>query len=115
MHLLMYVSIFIVIMVGSTNLEDLASGLPNHVYPVFDVYGKCEKITLITGSDAGRTGNANGTPILEAPEALELDNGMPQQCEKAHLEMHEKEKDTEQMCESARDGPSTSGVQSNAM
>ncbi|XP_017034187.1 neuralized-like protein 4 [Drosophila kikkawai] len=106
----------LIIMVGSTNLEDLASGLPNHVYPVFDVYGKCEKITLITGSDAGRTGNANGTPILEAPEALELDNGMPQQCEKAHLEMHEKEKDTEQVCEiSARDGPSTSGAQSNAM
>ncbi|XP_017068306.1 neuralized-like protein 4 isoform X2 [Drosophila eugracilis] len=105
----------LIIMVGSTNLEDLASGLPNHVYPVFDVYGKCEKITLITGSDAGRTGNANGTPILEAPEALELDNGMPQQCEKAHLEMHEKEKDTEQICESARDGPSTSGAPSNAM
>ncbi|KAH8378831.1 hypothetical protein KR009_001688 [Drosophila setifemur] len=105
----------LVIMVGSTNLEDLGSGLPNHVYPVFDVYGKCEKITLITGSDAGRTGNANGTPILEAPEALELDNGMPQQCEKAHLEMHEKEKDTEQVCESARDGPSTSCAPSNAM
>nr|NP_648688.2 neuralized E3 ubiquitin protein ligase 4 [Drosophila melanogaster]API64957.1 neuralized E3 ubiquitin protein ligase 4 [Drosophila melanogaster] len=102
----------LIIMIGSTNLEDLASGLPNHVYPVFDVYGKCEKITLITGNDAGRTGNANGTPILEAPEALELDNGMPQQCEKAHLEMHEKEKDTEQVCES---GPSTSGAPSNAM
>ncbi|XP_017137537.1 neuralized-like protein 4 [Drosophila miranda] len=106
----------LIIMVGSTNLEDLASGLPNHVYPVFDVYGKCEKITLITGSDAARNGNANGTPILEAPEALELDNaGMPQQCEKAHLEMHEKEKDTEQMSESARDGPSTSAAPSNAM
>ncbi|KAH8270110.1 hypothetical protein KR018_004088, partial [Drosophila ironensis] len=99
-------------MVGSTNLEDLGSGFhpPNHVYPVFDVYGKCEKITLITGSDAARTGNANGTPILEAPEALELDNGMPQQCEKAHLEMHEKEKDTEQ-----QDGPCTSGAPSSAM
>ncbi|EDW41441.1 neuralized-like protein 4 [Drosophila sechellia] len=102
----------LIIMIGSTNLEDLASGLPNHVYPVFDVYGKCEKITLITGNDAVRTGNANGTPIVEAPEALELDNGMPQQCEKAHLEMHEKEKDTEQVCES---GPSTSGAPSNAM
>ncbi|XP_030373282.1 neuralized-like protein 4 [Scaptodrosophila lebanonensis] len=101
----------LVIMVGSTNLEDLGSGLPSHVYPVFDVYGKCEKITLITGNDAAR----NGTPIIEAPEALELDNGVPQQCEKAHLEMHEKEKDSEQMSESSRElqmGASTSG---NAM
>lgn len=93
-----------VIMVGSTNLEDLASGLPGHVYPIFDIYGKCEKISLLTGNDATRNGNANGTPILEAPEALELDN-MPQQCEKAHLEMHEKEKDTEQLSDSARDMP----------
>ncbi|KAH8333003.1 hypothetical protein KR074_010935 [Drosophila pseudoananassae] len=111
----LYCIFLLVIMVGSTNLEDLGSGLPNHVYPVFDVYGKCEKITLITGSDAARTGNANGTPILEAPEALELDNGMPQQCEKAHLEMHEKEKDTEQASEFGRDGPSTSCGPSNAM
>ncbi|XP_062133329.1 neuralized-like protein 4 [Drosophila sulfurigaster albostrigata] len=94
----------LVIMVGSTNLEDLASGLPGHVYPIFDIYGKCEKISLLTGSDAARNGNANGTPILEAPEALELDN-MPQQCEKAHLEMHEKEKDTEQLSDSARELP----------
>ncbi|EDV96611.1 neuralized-like protein 4 [Drosophila grimshawi] len=94
----------LVIMVGSTNLEDLASGLSGHVYPIFDIYGKCEKITLLTGSDATRNGNANGTPILEAPEALELDN-MPQQCEKAHLEMHEKEKDTEQLSDSGREFP----------
>lgn len=102
----------LIIMIGSTNLEDLASGLPGHVYPIFDVYGKCEKITLLTGTDATRNGNANGTPILEAPEALELDN-MPQQCEKAHLEMHEKEKDTEPMSDSARElptGASTSAI-----
>ncbi|XP_017843888.2 LOW QUALITY PROTEIN: neuralized-like protein 4 [Drosophila busckii] len=101
----------LIIMVGSTNLEDLASGLPSHVYPIFDIYGKCEKITLLTGNDATR--NANGTPILEAPEALELDN-MPQQCEKAHLEMHEKEKNTEPLSESTRDLPMCSSA-SNAM
>ncbi|KRG06622.1 neuralized-like protein 4 isoform X2 [Drosophila mojavensis] len=103
----------LIIMVGSTNLEDLASGLPGHVYPIFDIYGKCEKITLLTGNDASRTGNANGTPILEAPEALELDN-MPQQCEKAHLEMHEKEKDTEQLSDSARELPTGASTSASA-
>ncbi|XP_054732777.1 neuralized-like protein 4 [Anastrepha obliqua] len=82
----------LVIMVGSINLEDLAAGLPNHVYPVFDLYGKCEKISLITSNDVGR----NSTPIIEEAAALEYDNlheqdnGVPQ-CEKADLEVHEKE------------------------
>ncbi|XP_011290997.1 neuralized-like protein 4 [Musca domestica] len=81
----------LIIMVGSVNLEDLASGLSNHVYPVFDLYGKCERITIITGSDAAR----NGTPIVEESTALEIDSidqdsSIPQ-CEKADLEVHEKE------------------------
>ncbi|XP_067643777.1 neuralized-like protein 4 isoform X2 [Eurosta solidaginis] len=86
----------LVIMVGSINLEDLSAGLPNHVYPVFDLYGKCEKISLITSNDVGR----NSTPIIEETAALEYDNlheqdnGVPQ-CEKADLEVHEKE--TEQL------------------
>ncbi|XP_061386912.1 neuralized-like protein 4 [Musca vetustissima] len=81
----------LIIMVGSINLEDLTSGLSNHVYPVFDLYGKCERITIITGSDAAR----NGTPIVEESTALEIDSidqdsSIPQ-CEKADLEVHEKE------------------------
>ncbi|XP_075160481.1 neuralized E3 ubiquitin protein ligase 4 [Haematobia irritans] len=82
----------LIIMVGSINLEDLASGLSNHVYPVFDLYGKCERITIITGyGDMAR----NGTPIIEESTALEIDSidqdsSIPQ-CEKADLEVHEKE------------------------
>lgn len=94
-------------MVGSINLEDLAAGLPNHVYPVFDLYGKCEKISLITSNDVGR----NSTPIIEEAAALEYDNlqeqdgGVPQ-CEKADLEMHEKE--TEQLSQQQQQAMQTS-------
>lgn len=94
-------------MVGSTNLEDLAAGLSNHVYPVFDLYGKCERITIITGSDVAR----NGTPIVEESTALEIDSidqdsSIPQ-CEKADLEVHEKE--TEQSL-SLNTNPTTSSA-----
>lgn len=86
----------IVITIGSNNLQDLATGLPNHVYPVFDLYGKCERITILTGTDAGR----NGTPIIEEPSALEHDSLNDQdsnvpQCEKADLEVHEKETESQ--------------------
>ena len=84
---MLLLKIFItVIMVGSQNLEDLAAGLPSLVYPVFDLYGKCDKISIINGSDAAR----NGTPIIEEAVALEdeqtLDDGNIPQCEKADLE-----------------------------
>ncbi|XP_055854149.1 neuralized-like protein 4 [Episyrphus balteatus] len=77
------------IMVGQNSLEDLAAGLPNHVYPVFDLYGKCEKISIINGE------LRNGTPIveevlLEHDQLAEGDSSVPQ-CEKADLEVHEKE------------------------
>lgn len=83
--------IFSVIMVGQNYLEELSSGLPNHVFPVFDLYGKCEKITIINGDVR------NGTPILEEvslsiDQAVESDTNAPQ-CEKADLEVHEKETD----------------------
>lgn len=82
-------------MVGSHNLEELAEGLPNQVYPVFDLYGKCERITIITAQEAGR----NGTPVPQVISMFEqmiLNNTGPStstsvpECEKADLETHEK-------------------------
>ncbi|XP_055530628.1 neuralized-like protein 4 [Wyeomyia smithii] len=89
---------------GQTQLDDLASGLPHHVYPVFDVYGKCERIAISNGDLKG------GSPINEELAAMpsgstaagacattvgtstvDVDN-VPQ-CEKADLEVHEKETD----------------------
>lgn len=96
----------LVLMVDKTNLEVFATGLPNHVYPVFDLYGKCEKITILNVEVR------NGTPVNheELPEEIlgELDeeqdgieedrdgeeaesNYAMRQCEKADLEVHEKE------------------------
>lgn len=72
----------LVLMVDRTNLEILATGLPNHVYPIFDLYGKCEKITILNVE------MRNGSPINE--ELSEFDGNVPQ-CEKADLEIHEKE------------------------
>ncbi|XP_055383561.1 neuralized-like protein 4 isoform X2 [Condylostylus longicornis] len=81
--------------VGQTNLDELAAGLPNHVYPVFDVYGKCEKISIINGE------LRNGTPIIEEvsldhDNLIESDHNVPQ-CEKADLEVHEKETEIQQV------------------
>lgn len=80
-------------MVGSHNLEELAEGLPNHVYPVFDLYGKCERITILSGQDAGRS----NTPVPEEVSIFEQmlsndteTNPNVPECEKADLETHEK-------------------------
>lgn len=71
--------------------EELASGLPNHVYPIFDLYGKCERISLLCPDIR------NGSPINEEiiPTSLnhEIDRNVPQ-LEKADLEVHEKETDS---------------------
>ncbi|XP_037940596.1 neuralized-like protein 4 isoform X2 [Teleopsis dalmanni] len=78
---------------GNTNLEDLAICLPNNVYPIFDLYGLCEKISLINENEMVR----NSTPIIEELPVLEHDGihnrhtGACVQCEKANLEVHEKE------------------------
>ena len=80
---------FPAIAVGTTILEDFATGLPNHVYPIFDLYGKCEKISIISGE------LKNNNSMQESISALnntEIDNSLPQ-CEKADLEIHEKETD----------------------
>uniref|UniRef100_A0A182JQY2 NHR domain-containing protein n=1 Tax=Anopheles christyi TaxID=43041 RepID=A0A182JQY2_9DIPT len=119
----------LVITCGQTQLEELATGLPHHVYPVFDLYGKCERVTIYNGDPK------NGSPIAEELAVLPnepqrtggpipggggagcvlgttgpsdnsgtvsgafvpgtgLENGenVPQ-CEKADLEVHEKETD----------------------
>lgn len=46
--------------VGQKCLEEFATGLPHHVWPVFDLYGKCEKISLVHAES-----RPNGTPIDE--------------------------------------------------
>lgn len=84
------------ITVGQTTLDDFACGLPQHVYPVFDLYGKCEKLTILNVEQK------NGSPINEEvvlPASMnhalssDSDRNVPQ-CEKADLEIHEKETDT---------------------
>lgn len=101
----------LLISMGQNNLEELATGLPHHVYPVFDLYGRCEKISVMN-SDV-----RNGSPINEevsltnSNEAgIECDNNVPQ-CEKADLEVHEKE--TEVII--ANPGPSCSMMTRSVM
>lgn len=78
------------IMIGMTVLEDIITGLPHHIYPIFDLYGICEKITILNGD------LRNGTPIIEDMPLSTLNAGheggesLPH-CEKADLEVHEKE------------------------
>lgn len=83
--------------------EEMASGLPHHVYPIFDLYGKCEKISLYCPEIR------NGSPINE--EAItsstnhDIDRNVPQ-LEKADLEVHEKETDSLQPSLHDGEGPS---------
>lgn len=83
--------------------EEIASGLPHHVYPIFDLYGKCEKISLYCPDIR------NGSPINE--EAVtsstnhDIDRNVPQ-LEKADLEVHEKETDSLQPSLHDGEGPS---------
>lgn len=82
--------IFTAIAVGTTILEDFATGLPNHVYPIFDLYGKCEKIGIISGELKNNISMQEES--LSVFNNTEMDNLLPQ-CEKADLEVHEKETD----------------------
>lgn len=76
---------------GDKFVEEIASGLPHHVYPIFDLYGKCERISLLCPDIR------NGSPIQEEVISTsinnETDRNVPQ-LEKADLEVHEKETDS---------------------
>ncbi|EAA00340.4 AGAP011965-PA, partial [Anopheles gambiae str. PEST] len=105
----------LVITCGQTQLEELATGLPHHVYPVFDLYGKCERVTIYSGDPK------NGSPIAEElamlpnePQRSGLENGenVPQ-CEKADLEVHEKE--TDQTAAASQQQVAAGSSSSNAM
>lgn len=103
----------LVLMVDKTNLEVFATGLPNHVYPVFDLYGKCERITILNVEVRNGTPNEellNEEATIgerdEEEQEVEVDEdrdrdsdclyAMPQ-CEKADLEVHEKEEQEDSM------------------
>lgn len=90
---------------GEKYLEEIATGLPHHVYPIFDLYGRCERISLINPDIR------NGSPINEevtTPSMLnESDRNVPQ-LEKADLEVHEKETDISQPSISCEPGSSSS-------
>lgn len=82
------------ITVGQKTLDDFASGLPHHVYPIFDLYGKCEKLTILNMEPKnGSPINEEVLPTVSHALSLDSDRNVPQ-CEKADLEIHEKETDT---------------------
>lgn len=72
-------------------IEEIATGLPHHVYPIFDLYGKCERISLICGDI--RTGSPINEEVISPSINNESDRNVPQ-LEKADLEVHEKETDS---------------------
>lgn len=114
--------------VGHKQLDEFATGLPHHVYPVFDLYGKCERISIVhneprngspineesaiimpplqpvsidyiagacSNSVAASTDEAvanNGAAAVTNGIRPDADRNVPQ-CEKADLEVHEKETD----------------------
>lgn len=79
--------------IGNTILEDIAtSGIQNHVYPVFDLYGKCQKISIVAFGDQRTSNSMNEAEILLPVFGNHEFDSLPQ-CEKADLEVHEKETD----------------------
>ncbi|KAG5680605.1 hypothetical protein PVAND_010099 [Polypedilum vanderplanki] len=74
--------------IGSNSFQDIIVGLPNQsVYPIWDVYGKCQKITLISGENQRITSSISDDNIMNNQDSIQ------QNCEKADLEVHEKETD----------------------
>lgn len=76
--------------IGEKYLEEIATGLPHHVHPIFDLYGKCEKISLVN------VDNRNSSPLVTDDIIASTINNDPDrnvQLEKADLEVHEKETD----------------------
>lgn len=71
-------------------IEEIASGLPHHVYPIFDLYGKCERISLVCPDV--RNGSPINEEVISSSINNESDRNVPQ-LEKADLEVHEKETD----------------------
>lgn len=72
-------------------VEEIASGLPQHVYPIFDLYGKCERISLICPDI--RNGSPINEEVFTSMVNNETDRNSMPQLEKADLEVHEKETD----------------------
>lgn len=73
-------------------VEEIASGLPTHVYPIFDLYGKCERISLICPDI--RNGSPINEEVFTSMVNNETDRNSMPQLEKADLEVHEKETDS---------------------
>lgn len=71
-------------------IEEIATGLPHHVYPIFDLYGKCERISLVCPDV--RNGSPINEEVISSSINNESDRNVPQ-LEKADLEVHEKETD----------------------
>lgn len=72
-------------------VEEIATGLPHHVYPIFDLYGKCERISLLCPDI--RNGSPINEEVISSSANNEIDRNVPQ-LEKADLEVHEKETDS---------------------
>lgn len=79
-------------MVDDVQIEEFASNLPNYVYPVFELYGKCERIVIVNGENRNNNSiiEEDDTPMLN--ESAEADRNS-RLYEKADLEVHEKEID----------------------
>lgn len=93
--------------IGSSSFQDIIVGLPNIVYPLFDVYGKCQKITIISGDNQRVPTSISDDNIISnqshEAESIQMNR------EKADLEVHEKETDQ------TTPTPSTSGITLNPM
>ncbi len=82
----------LMISVGQTILDDIATGLPNHVHPIFDLYGKCEKISLHSSNELKNCNSINEDTSLSILNNIDIDNSSIPHCEKADL-VSEKESD----------------------
>lgn len=89
--------------IDSRVFNDVIVNLPNQVYPIFDLYGKCQKATLICSDNIRVSASASEDNLNPETENIQ------QNCEKADLEVHVKE--SEQITPT----PSTSNVASGSL
>lgn len=75
--------------IGASTFAEVIVGLPNQVYPIVDLYGKCQKMSIVSGDNQRIPVSASDENFIANQEA----ESIQQNCEKADLEVHEKETD----------------------
>lgn len=94
--------------IGTASFDEVIVGLPNQMYPIIDIYGKCQKVSIVSNDTQRISTSMTEDNFVNNPEY----ESIQQNCEKADLEVHEKETDQTTPTPSTSAGMSRSVMES---